>query len=210
VTLFDIIALLILGVSLLVGFVRGALREVTTVVALIIALFIALFTLRFTAPPARAAVHPAWAATAVALVLVLLAAYVTLRMLAAAVTRRVHQTQVLGVADRAIGGGFGLVRGLMVLGLFNLLFHAVTPPEQAPAWITEAKLYPLSQAAAAALRVLAPKGLAMARKLTPSITSAVKNDGADTERQSDSGQLGGSVYGARARKTSADLGETSR
>ena len=209
-TLFDIIALLILGVSLLVGLVRGALREVTTVVAFLVAVAIALFSLRLTVPLARAAVHPAWAATAVALVAVFLAAYVLLRVLAGAVTRGVHSTTALGAVDRLIGAGFGLLRGLVVLGLFDLLFHSATPPELAPSWITQAKLYPLSEASAQALRALAPKGLSFARHLSPSIAQAVKSDDADAERQSDSGQSRKSGYDDPAHKGLDDVLEKSR
>ena len=209
-TLFDIIILLILGVSCLVGLVRGALREVTTVAAFVLAVFIALLSLRFTGPMARAAVHPHWAATGVALLVVFLAAYVLLRVIAAALSRGVHSTQVLGTADRLIGGGFGLLRGLVVVGLFDLLFHAVTPPERSPAWITQARLYPVSQGAAAALRVLAPKGLAAASKITPSIAGAVKAGGDDSSQHSDSGQSRESGYGGAARKGLDDVVENSR
>ena len=71
-TLFDIIALSLLGVSALVGFVRGALREVTTVVAFVIAAFAAVFGLRFAGPLARAALHPAWLGNVTALLVVAL------------------------------------------------------------------------------------------------------------------------------------------
>ncbi|MDR3507827.1 MAG: CvpA family protein [Caulobacteraceae bacterium] len=98
-TLFDIIALLVLGVSGLVGLIRGALREVTTVVAFVLAVFLALFSLRFTGPIARGAVHPSWAGTAVAVVVVFLAAYVAFRVIGQGLTRSVHNTQVLGTAE---------------------------------------------------------------------------------------------------------------
>ena len=204
-TLFDLIVLLILGVSALVGFVRGALREVSTVVAFAVAVVVALLSLRFTGHLARAAVHPSWAASAVALIVVFLAVYVLLRVIAGAMGRGVHATKVLGSADRLLGAGIGLIRGLIVLGLFNLLFHAATPPEQAPAWITHARLYPLSQVAGKALRVLAPKGLAVAHRLSPSIAKAVGPDGADSSRHSDSGQSRESSYGDPASKGLNDV-----
>ena len=49
-TLFDFIAILILAVSGIVGFVRGATREVMTVLAFILAVLISIFALRFTGP----------------------------------------------------------------------------------------------------------------------------------------------------------------
>ncbi|QUD88832.1 CvpA family protein [Phenylobacterium montanum] len=206
-TLFDFIALVILGVSTLVGLIRGALREVTTVVAFVGAVFIALFALRFTAPMAKAAIHPAWAGNAVAVVVVFLAAYLLLRVIAAAATRSVHQTQVLGTADRLVGGAFGLVRGLVALGLMTLLFHAATPPEQVPDWISKAKLHPLAEVCATALKTLAPKGLSMAHQLTPAITSAVK--GGDGSQTSDSEQSSDSGYHHAARKGLDDVVEKS-
>ncbi len=207
-TLFDFIALVILGVSTLVGLVRGALREVTTVVAFVGAVFVALFSLRFTAPLARAAVHPAWAGNAVAVVVVFLATYLLLRVIAAAVTRSVHDTQILGTADRLVGGSFGLVRGLVALGLMTLLFHAATPPEQVPAWISQAKLHPLAEVSATALRTLAPKGLSMAHRLTPALADAAK--GGDASQTSDSEESPESGYHRAAKKGLDDVVEKSR
>ncbi len=207
-TLFDIIALLILGVSTVVGLVRGALREVTTVVAFVIAVFAALLALRFTAPMARAAVHPAWAGNAVAVIVVFLAVYVLMRVVAGAVTRGVHDTKVLGTADRLIGGAFGLVRGLVALGLMTLLFHAATPPEQVPAWISQAKLHPLAEMSATALRTLAPRGLAMAHRFSPVLANAVK--GGDQSQTADGGQSPESGYDHAAKKGLDDVVEKSR
>jgi len=209
VTLFDFIALLILGVSTVVGLVRGALREVTTVAAFVLAVFASLLTLRYTAPLARAAVHPAWAANAVAVVVVFLAVYVLARVIAAAVTRSVHETQVLGTADRLVGGAFGLVRGLVALGLMTLLFQAATPPEQVPTWISQAKLHPVAEMSATALKTLAPKGLSFAQKLTPALTKAVK-DGGDGSRDADSEQSPENGYDHAARKGLDDVVEKSQ
>ena len=127
-TLFDVIAGLILLVSVLVGFARGALREVITVIALAVAIVAAVLALRLTGPLARAAIHPAWAGTVAALAVVFLAIYILLRVFGAALIRSVHNTSGLGGVDRAIGGGFGLVRGLIALGLLVLVFNVVTPP----------------------------------------------------------------------------------
>jgi len=201
VTLFDIIAVLILGVSILVGFLRGALREVATVIAFVLAVVIAIFALRLTGPIARAAVHPSWAATGVALVVVFLAAYIALRVLAANLMRGVHNVRALGTADRIVGSGFGLARGLVVLGVFYLAFNLVPPPMGTPGWIANAKLYPLAHACADALRNLAPKGSALAGRFTPVLTNAVE-EGSDS---SDGGQSGQSSYKGAAEKGLDDV-----
>ena len=63
-TLFDVIAAIVLLVSALIGFSRGAVREMINVAAFLLATLGAAYLLRFTGPPARAMVHPTWAATA--------------------------------------------------------------------------------------------------------------------------------------------------
>jgi membrane protein required for colicin V production len=209
-TLFDIIALLILFVSILVGFARGALREVTTVVALVIGVAAAIFALPFTGPVARAAVHPAWAGNTVAVVVVFLAAYILARVAAAAVTRGVHSTQALGTIDRVIGAGFGLVRGLVVLGLFNMVFNLAPPPSGVPAWVGQAKLYPLSAACARTLLVLAPKGSALAGRLSPAIAHAVTGGSSEPATSSAIGQSNDNGYSHAARKGLDDAVEKSR
>jgi membrane protein required for colicin V production len=174
-TLFDFIALLILGVSALVGFVRGATREVVTVLAFLIAVVISLFALRFSGPIFRGAVDPDWMANGLAILAVFAAAYVLLRVVGGALTRGVHSTRALGMLDRSVGVGFGLIRGLVALGVFNLAFNAATPPERVPRWITGAALYPLSTFAAQALLALAPQGSAVAGRVAPVLERAVKD-----------------------------------
>ncbi len=107
--------------------------------------------------------HPAWAATAVALVIVFLASYIAIRVLAAGLMRGVHNIRALGALDRVLGAGFGLVRGLVVLGVFYLAFNLAPPPTGTPAWIAQARLYPVARACADALRALAPRGLGAGR-----------------------------------------------
>jgi membrane protein required for colicin V production len=209
-TLFDIIALLILAVSTLVGFVRGALREVTTVVAFAIAVAAAIFALPFTGAIARAAVNPSWAANTVAVLIIFLAVYVLVRVLAAALTRGVHSTQTLGTIDRLIGSGFGLIRGLVFLGLFNLAFNMAPPPSGIPAWVGQAKLYALSADCAHALLALAPKGSALAGRIAPAIGHAVANGSSDPATSSAIGQTEDNSYNHAARKGLDDAVEKSR
>ena len=173
-TLFDIIAGLLLGVSLVAGLMRGGVREVTFVVSFVLAAFVAIFSLRLTGPIAQASVHPAWAGTAVAVIIVFLAAYFLFRILGANLARSVDRTKALGTVDRVIGGGFGLVRALVMLGLFALVMDSLAPGDKMPSWIAQAKLFPAARAAATALRVLAPEGAAAAKRIRPSVDRAVR------------------------------------
>ena len=205
-TAFDMVALAILGVSALIGFARGATREVVTLLAFVLAALIAVFGLRFSAPIARHMVHPSWAATPAALLVVFIVLYILFRILGGQLVQGVRNVQHLSTLDRMIGLGFGLIRGLVVLGVFNLAFNLATPPERMPKWVTGAALYPLSNFSAHALKALAPKGSAMANKLAPTIENAVR-DGSDSS-SADSGKREG--YDNKARKGLDDLVEQTR
>ena len=63
-TLFDLIAIIILFVSGLVGFTRGAVRELVTVFAFTLAALAGVFLLPGSAPGVRSVVSPPGAATA--------------------------------------------------------------------------------------------------------------------------------------------------
>lgn len=178
-TLFDLMAVLILGVSALVGFVRGATREMMTVVAFILAVMISIFSLRFVGPVFRHSVHPDWLANALAIIVVFIAAYIVVRMLGGALTRGIHSTQALGTVDRIIGVGFGLVRAMVMLGVFYLVFTATTPAERVPHWISGAALYPLAGVSARIMTALAPQGSAVAGKVAPALEKAVREGAHD-------------------------------
>ena len=178
-TQFDLIALLILGASCLIGFARGALRELTTLVAFVLAAAIALVSLRLTGPLARHWLHPAWLGNLVALVAGFLASYLAIRLAGAALSRSVHEVHALGWIDRAAGVGIGLIRGFMLLGVFQMLLDAATPRERMPQGISHAALAPAAPASAKALKALEPGGLALAGKLAPALKQAVTDDGDD-------------------------------
>lgn len=197
-TQFDWIAIALLLVSGLAGFMRGAAREMVTVVAFVLAAVIALFALRFSGPLGRDLINPDWAGNVAAILVVFVIAYIVLRLLGAALAQRVQSTQVLGILDRTIGLAFGLIRAVVVLGAFYLAFTAATPPERTPRWITGAALWPLTKAAGETLKTFAPKGLDMAGRLKPAFEETARDIGR------------GEGYDARERGGIDDLVEKSR
>lgn len=201
-TQFDYIAIGVLLLSAGAGFIRGAAHEMVTVVAFVAAAVAALFGLRFSGPAARAMIDPDWAGNVAAVVVVFVGAYIVLRFLGLRLARRIRAGEVMGMLDRSVGVGFGLVRAVILLGAFNLFFNAATPPERVPEWISGAKLYPLSAAAGNALTRLAPQGMGLAGKLQPALGDAVRDGVSDSGR--DSG------YDAQERGRIDDLVEKSR
>jgi len=182
-SLFDLAAGLVLIISVLVGWIRGAAREVATVAALIIAAIVALFALRLSGPVARHAIHTPWLANIAAILIVFAAVYILLRVMAGALTRRIHQTQGLGGLDRTIGAGFGIARALVILGLANLTLNAITPADRMPPWIKDAMLYPVSAYSAQALKAFAPHGVNLAKQVAPVVGNAISGANDQDENQ---------------------------
>jgi membrane protein required for colicin V production len=161
-TLFDLVAGLILAASCIAGLVRGFTREVTTLAAFALAALAAFLALRFTGPIFGQAIHIEWLANAAALLVGFIFVYVILRLMAGALTKRVRETASLSGPDRFLGLVAGLVRGVVVIGAFALVVNAATPSEPRPAWVMRAKLYPLANAVGGAMSRLAPKRFALA------------------------------------------------
>jgi membrane protein required for colicin V production len=158
-TLFDIVAGLLLLASAMIGFSRGAVREVVTLVSFTLAAMAAVFLLPISHPIAHALVQPAWASKIVAIAVIFVIAYIALRIAGASIAAALHRQAALGALDRTLGFGLGAGRGLVALGLFCLVFGAVTPRFLQPPWIVGGPLYGVGRASGALIASLAPSGL---------------------------------------------------
>jgi membrane protein required for colicin V production len=184
----------------------------TSALSFIVAAVLALLALRVTGPLFRGLMDPDWAATAAAILVSFVIIFVLLRMMGAQISKTLHADGALGTLDRLMGLAFGLLRGLVVLGVFSLVFHMATPPDRVPTWMSKSALYPLSNAAGRVLKVFAPKGAGLAGKLAPAIEDAVhdgtRGDGASDKasgRKSDEPS-----YDKNQRRSVDDLVEKSR
>ena len=154
---FDVFAILAVLVSALIGYARGAVREVVTLCAFGLAAVAAIAFLPFFAPLLRHVIHPGWAAAVAAVVIVFILAYVLVRTGGGMLTTRLHGSRLRGV-DRWGGAGFGVLRGLIFLGLAGLLIATVPWPGGPPRWITGGLTWPLTSGAGRTLAALAPAG----------------------------------------------------
>ena len=172
--MFDLIILAVLVVSGLIGWSRGATREILTVLAFLLAAMFAVATLGFSGSLFRHAVHPEWLANGVALIVVFIIVYVGLRVAGGIVAHRVKTAEHLGALDRAVGLAFGVLRAFVLLGAFNIVLNLATPTDRMPHWISGSVLYPLTTVCGNVLKAFAPEGKAMAGKVAPAIESAVR------------------------------------
>jgi membrane protein required for colicin V production len=143
----DIAVLTVVGGSALLGLKRGFVTEVLALFAWVAMIFaVKLFHL----PLSKAltgTIGTASGAATLAFVLLCGVTYVVGRMVARAMGERVRNS-VLGPVDRALGFGFGALKGLIIASLAFLLVVLVLDtisggPANRPAWIKEARTYPL-------------------------------------------------------------------
>jgi membrane protein required for colicin V production len=129
-TAVDIIVLAVLGLSVALGVFRGLVREVLSLLAWVAAFLLA----NFLAPDAAKLLPQAMASEEVRLlvsfVVVFIVVLVGLSVLAILASKLVKIVG-LGPADRAVGGVFGLARGVLLVMILVLLAGLTALPRQA-------------------------------------------------------------------------------
>ncbi len=146
-TALDIVVILLVGGGAALGLMRGFVTEVLSLFAWG-AIVIALRLFHGPATVMLAGIVGTTAGAAVlAFAIVGGATYFGGRMVANAVGSRTR-TSILGPIDRALGFGFGAVKGMIFASLLFLLIVLVTDtigggPTRRPAWITTSRTYPV-------------------------------------------------------------------
>jgi len=151
---FDIIVLLLVGLGAVTGFLRGFVQEVLSLAAWILALLaihymhtdLTTWLFKYVGTPRGAAV--------LAFALLLLIPYAGMKLIASRLGDA-SRNSVLGPIDRVLGFGFGAVKGAIVVVMaFSVLvlgYDSVWGLAGRPAWITQARTYPVVNAGADAL-----------------------------------------------------------
>jgi membrane protein required for colicin V production len=153
--IFDliIVALLILSVGL--GFMRGFCNEVFTLVGWIGAVIATIYFTPVLREFGRDLIDKKWLAdlaTSSAIFIVTLGIFSGVSYF---VTKGIHMTR-LGIVDRSLGFGFGLLRGVVMAGLCFLLFAYVFEPEDRPDFVKDARTRPFLEASARWMQAILP------------------------------------------------------
>ena len=163
----DILVALVMLVSALLAFSRGAVREILGVSAWVGAALVALFAFPHARPYPRQWIASNWpdldlgetladAGTALVLFIVALIVFTIVNQIISGYVQRSR----MGALDRSIGFIFGLLRGAVLVCLAYMLFiWAVKDPDERPPWVDEAKSMPYIQMGARIIRDIAPEEL---------------------------------------------------
>ncbi|KQT32421.1 colicin V production protein [Sphingomonas sp. Leaf412] len=151
----DIIVLIVVGATALLGVKRGFVAEVLALFAWVAMVFaIKAFHLPLSARLADP-VGSSSGAAVLAFVILAGGTYFLGKIVVNAIGKRTR-TSVLGPIDRALGFGFGALKGLILSSLAYILLTLVLDtlgagPKSRPTWITQARTYPLLRATSGAI-----------------------------------------------------------
>jgi membrane protein required for colicin V production len=164
-TAFDLAALAVIGLSVLVGFGRGVIRETLTIVTWLGAGVIAFYAFPYARELARRTIETEWMADAAALCVVFLVPLIALKVATAAAVDHIPDG-ALGTMDRFAGAAFGAVRGAVLVSAAYLGLTILVAPEDHPEWVKHALILPYVKDGAVLLSRLMPehfavRGLAM-------------------------------------------------
>lgn len=132
-TWFDIGVLVVLGLSMLVGVMRGLVREVMAIAAWVIAVFLARQYAPVVANWLPAALQPAGLRLVAGFFCVTIGSLLLLWLVTYFAAQIIQQAKGLSLADRTIGAIFGLVRGLLIV-LVGVLLAGLTSLPKEPGW----------------------------------------------------------------------------
>ena len=151
----DVIVLLAVAGSAVLGLLRGFVTEVLSMFAWVaMVAMLKLFHI-----PVAAALTPlvgtVSGAAVLAFAIITGLTYIGGRLVANAIGARTR-TSILGPVDRALGFGFGALKGLILASLVFLLATLVLDtmgggPARRPSWMTGSRTYPLLNATSASI-----------------------------------------------------------
>lgn len=154
-TFLDALVVLIVSVSAIYAAVRGFLWETLTIFAWVAAAFACLYFGPYVVPMMHSMVSEAWLASLLAYAAVFLAVFIPFAFISHRFSESVKHSAI-GPLDRAAGVAFGVVRGLVLVGLAYLAFTSFVPIAKHPSWMKDARLLPLVQDSSQVLLSLVP------------------------------------------------------
>lgn len=154
--LIDLGVIGIIGLSIFVGILRGATREVLGIVAWIAAFATALYGLPYLRPLGRHYIESHWVADLVIAIIIFILSLAVYILISRTISSRI-KISMLGGLDRTLGLVFGFVRGVVLVCLLYFGMGFFYPPDQVPHAIKVAKSTPYLAKGASELQRLIPK-----------------------------------------------------
>jgi membrane protein required for colicin V production len=154
----DVLVGLVLILSGLLAFSRGAVRETLGVGSWIGAALATIYGFNYVRPFAHRWIESQLVADAATGFAIFVVALIILMIISQLISRRIQGSR-LGSVDRTIGFLFGLVRGAVLLCLAYMMFLWAIAEDDRPAWVAKARTMPYITMGAEAIRSIVPDQL---------------------------------------------------
>jgi len=155
VTTVDLVIASVILVSAVYAALRGLLRETLSLFSWALAAYLTLRVFPSFRPMSREYISPDWLADIAVIIGAFIIILIPLSYVSFRFTETVKQTEI-GPVDRALGFVFGIGRGLVVVSLAYIVFSVLVPLQNHPAWLTQARLFPVVQNTTDVLLSLVP------------------------------------------------------
>lgn len=155
VNFIDCLIVLIVVVSAGYACWRGFIWETLTIFSWAVASISCLYFGPYIVPLTKSLVGEGWLATLLGYASVFMAIFIPFAFISHRFSETVKNSPI-GPLDRAAGIAFGVVRGLVILGLAYMAFTYFVPIRNHPKWLTEARLIPIIQSTADILLTAVP------------------------------------------------------
>lgn len=153
---FDLIIIALLLISVGLGFIRGFCNEIFTLIGWIGAVIATIFFTPVMRDIGRSLIEQKWLADLATATVIFIATMALFTTLSHLVTKGIHVTR-LGIIDRSLGFGFGLLRGIVMAGLCFLLFaYVFSDVKKRPDFIQEARTRPFLEMSARWMKAILP------------------------------------------------------
>jgi membrane protein required for colicin V production len=141
-TIVDYLVAAVIIISAGYAAYRGFVNETLTIFAWVAAGFATLYFGPWLVPMAHSRIALPWLASVTAYAGVFLVVFIPLSLMGHRFSRTVKNSAI-GPLDRVLGIGFGVVRGLVIVGLAYLAFSYFAPARRQPEWLLTARTLPL-------------------------------------------------------------------
>ena len=131
-TSFDYAVLIIIGLSVLFSMMRGSVREVLSLAGWVVAFYVGKTYTKLLIPLLPDAIPTESLKVLAAFVILFLATLIVASLISITLSQLINKIG-LGWINRLLGGVFGLVRGLLIVGILVLLAGLTSIPKE-PLW----------------------------------------------------------------------------
>ena len=153
--IFDLIIVALILLSVGIGFMRGFCNEVFTIFGWIAAVIATIYFTPVLTPYGEKFIEKEWLAKVATSAAIFLVTLGVCSMLSYFATKTLHASK-LGIVDRSLGFGFGIIRAVVLLGLGYSLFTYVFTEENRPEWVEKARTRPFLESSSEWIRVVLP------------------------------------------------------